>query len=75
MAVDTPTKRKSIAAIGAMFVGPTVVPTGSFDQADRQVIGYSYSGILVGSGTAETLLDYMRGYGRGIAVGFHRGMN
>jgi hypothetical protein len=46
MAIDTATKRASIAAIGLMRNGPTVVPSGSFDQADRQVIGYSYSGIL-----------------------------
>jgi hypothetical protein len=45
MAIDSATKRASIAAIGLMSIGPTVIPTGSFDAADRLVIAYSYSGI------------------------------
>ena len=58
MAIDTETKRKSIASIGAMFIGSVVVPTGSFDQADRQVIGYSYSGILAGGGPSIVVTPY-----------------
>lgn len=49
MAIDSATKRASIAAIGLRPVGPSVIPTGGFDQADRQVIAYSYSGILAAS--------------------------
>lgn len=45
MAVDTLRKRASIVAIGFMAAGPSVVADGSFDQGDRQTIGYSYAGI------------------------------
>ena len=57
MAIDTATKRASIAAIGLMAIGPSVIPTGSFDQADRQAIGYSYSGILAGSPVVPADID------------------
>ena len=57
MAIDSPTKRKSIIAIGAMFIGPIVVPTGTFDQADRQVIGYSYSGIEADAPPAVVVIN------------------
>ena len=46
--IDTQKKRKSIAAIGQRHVGPAVFPNAVIDQADRQVVGYSYSGILAG---------------------------
>lgn len=49
MAIDSALKRRSIAAIDLQSIGPTVTPSGSFDAADRQVIGYSYSGILAAS--------------------------
>lgn len=45
MAIDSEVKRKSIAAINLYAIGPVVVPDSTIDQADRQVIGYSYSGI------------------------------
>lgn len=54
MAIDSAIKRASIAAIAALAIGPSVVPSGSFDQADRQVIGYSYAGILAGAPPAST---------------------
>lgn len=43
MAVDSERKRKSIVAIGFMVIGPVVVADGSFDEGDRQTIGYSYA--------------------------------
>ena len=49
MAIDSTAKRKSIAAIGMIMVGPVVVPDAAFSAADRQVIGYSYSGIAAGA--------------------------
>lgn len=52
MAIDSEVKRKSIAAIGQRQAGVVIVPSGSFDQADRQAIGYSYSGILAGGAVA-----------------------
>lgn len=55
MAIDTATKRASIAAIGLLAVGPTVVPTGGFDQADRQVIAYSYAGILAAASSPSII--------------------
>ena len=54
MAIDSAAKRKSIAAIGLIMVGPVVVPDGSFDQSDRQVIGYGYGGILAGEAVNTT---------------------
>jgi hypothetical protein len=51
MAIDSEVKRKSIAAIGHRHSGPVVVPSGTISQPDRQVIGYSYSGIAA-SGAA-----------------------
>ena len=47
MAVDTAKKRKSVAAIGLIMVGPVVVPDSSIDAGDRYTIGYSYSGITI----------------------------
>lgn len=49
MAVDTLRKRASIVAIGFMAAGPSVVADGSFDQGDRQTIGYSYAGVMEAS--------------------------
>lgn len=54
MAIDSEVKRKSIAAINLIPVGPMVVPSGSFSQADRQVIGYSYAGILADEPAVES---------------------
>lgn len=45
MAIDSEQKRKSIATVATPWNGPSIVPSGSFDQADRQHIGWSYSGI------------------------------
>jgi hypothetical protein len=46
MAIDTAQKRASSATISAIWNGPSVIPDSSFDQADRQHIAWSYSGIL-----------------------------
>lgn len=48
MAIDSAAKRKSVTAIGSLFVGPAVVPDSSLSLFDRQVIGYGYGGIEVG---------------------------
>ena len=48
MAIDSEAKRKSVAAIGSLYVGPVVVPDGSLALFDRQVVGYGYGGIEVG---------------------------
>ena len=48
MAIDSEAKRKSIAAIGLYAIGATVLPSGTFDEAQRQVVGYGYYGILAG---------------------------
>lgn len=42
MAIDSQIKRQAIASISSFFVGPTVIPDGSFDQQDRIQIGYGY---------------------------------
>lgn len=57
MAIDSALKRASIAAIGLSAIGPTVIPSGAFDQADRQVIGYSYAGVLAGSPSSLEIRD------------------
>jgi hypothetical protein len=49
MAIDSLRKRASIASLGLAFLCPSVVPDGSFVQADRQTIGHSYYGIAAGS--------------------------
>lgn len=54
MAIDSAIKRASIAAIGAQFIGPSVIPDGTIAQADRQTIAYSYAGILAGTPAAST---------------------
>jgi len=54
MAIDSSKKRKSIAAISLLAVGPVVVPDSTIDQADRQVVGYSYSGIAAGEAATAT---------------------
>jgi hypothetical protein len=48
MAIDSRRKRASVAALGLAFLGPSIVPDGSFVQADRQAIAHSYYGILAG---------------------------
>lgn len=66
MAVDTEQKRKSAATTGPPINAPVVIPNSGIDQADRQQIAYSYSGILAGGGPSfvvawaarsNTLLD------------------
>lgn len=57
MAIDSALKRKSIAAIGLRVNGPTVVPDSTIDGADRQVIGYSFSGIPAGAGGGGAVLS------------------
>ncbi len=46
MAIDTEQKRKSAATVAAVWLVVSVVPSGIIAQADRQHIGWSYSGIL-----------------------------
>lgn len=54
MAIDTPRKRMSVAAISLYPLGPVLVPDGSFAVADRQTIGYGYYGIIADVAIAET---------------------
>lgn len=58
MAIDSAQKRKSIAAISLYAIGPVVVPDGTIGQPDRQVIGYSYSGIAAGGAPTITAGPY-----------------
>jgi len=75
MALDTALKRQSAAAIGLYPVGPTVVPSGAFDKADRQAIGYGYAGNLVGAasmtgeGALASVAATMAGVGVRTGVG------
>ena len=55
MAIDTERKRKSAATVATIWNAPSVVPDGTIAQADRQHIGWSYSGILAqAAGAAQT---------------------
>lgn len=49
MAIDSEQKRKSAATVAMIWNGPSVVPDGTINQADRQHIGWSYSGIAAGA--------------------------
>jgi len=60
MAIDSRRKRASVASLGLLFLGASVVPDGSFAVGDRQAIASSYYGIDstvawidVGGGTAQ----------------------
>ena len=44
MAINSKAKRMSVVAIGAMYIGPVIIPNGSIGRADRSVLGYSYTG-------------------------------
>lgn len=44
--INTEAKRKSVAGIKRVFRPRVIIPDGSIDQANRQTIGWSYSGIL-----------------------------
>lgn len=46
MAIDTRSKRQSVAAVGRWFRPPAVTPDATPDQAWRQTAGHSYNGIL-----------------------------
>ncbi len=50
MPIDSLRKRASIASLGLAFLGPSIVPDGSFVAADRQVIANSYYGITASTG-------------------------
>ena len=53
MAIDSRRKRASVAGLALAFLGPSVVPDGSFAQGDRQAIAHSYYGINAASGIVE----------------------
>ena len=53
MAIDSRSKRASIASLGLAFLGASVVPTGTIAAADRLTVGHSYYGIAAGSGQIE----------------------
>ena len=44
MAINSKAKRMSVVAIGAMYIGPVIIPNGSIGRVDRSVLGYSYAG-------------------------------
>ena len=46
MALDTQQKRMSAMTPGCPWRGPSVLPTGTIGQAQRQATAYLYSGIL-----------------------------
>lgn len=54
MAIDTQQKRMSTIAISHYAMGPSLIGDGSWSQADRQVVGYNYSGNLVEAPGAVT---------------------
>jgi len=67
MAIDTQAKRMSVIGISLYATCPSVLPDGSFDQADRQTIGYGYSGNLVG-GIPDVIFANRHSIERGIVA-------
>lgn len=53
MPIDSVRKRKAAAWITGI-IPPSIHPDGSFDQGDRQTIGWGYYGILAGASLAIT---------------------
>ena len=48
MAIDTRKKRQAVASVGMPWMPPAIVPDGSIDLFDRQVIGWGYGGVVAG---------------------------
>jgi hypothetical protein len=72
MAIDSLQKRSSALGLGVFDL--TLPPANSgIDQADRQHATGFYSGILAGGAPTETILDYERGFNRGVSRGFSVG--
>lgn len=57
MAVDTPSKRFSLLEMDFPFSMNLPVPSGSFDQGDRQQLLHGYSGILWESPAVGLIID------------------
>lgn len=76
MAIDTQAKRMSITAISMYAMGPSVLPSGTFTQAQRQTTGYGYYGILVQSpaGVTDVFIQNRHGIQRGIRANTAAGM-
>lgn len=55
MAIDSERKRKSAATVAAVFLAVSVVPSGTIEQADRQHIAWSYSGIAAAGPIVPTI--------------------
>lgn len=67
MAIDTRRKRASVVNVARPWTPPAIVPDGSFTQADRQHIGWSYAGLAAeppGGVVAEVFLLPLLGIGR-----------
>lgn len=72
MAIDTQEKRMNCAKVGRPFLRSKLA-TGTFDEQARINCGLGYGGNALSAG-GITLLNYYRGFGRGMAAGFGRGM-
>jgi len=62
MAIDSEQKRKSVTTIATVWNGPSVVPDGTINGADRQHIGWSYSGIAAQTPGLAAIPVFMRYY-------------
>ena len=45
MAIDTLRKRASIISFGVPIFAPGIIPDGTLDQFDRQVMAWGYAGV------------------------------
>ena len=59
--LDTRSKRASSVQILLPFLLAPILPDGALDQADRQHMAHSYSGILASGGAAPATLRLVRG--------------
>ena len=73
MAIDTRQKRFSMLHFSWVPGVSLFEADGTVDADDKYHLLHLYSGITLGGGPTETLLDYMRGFNRGFGSGFNRG--
>ena len=77
MAIDTKAKLFSVLNMSMPVVyRPLIDPDGSgtITEGDRYHLLHLYSGITLDPPGGLSLLDFMRGFNRGIATGTARGM-
>lgn len=71
MAIDSKEKRAAVLGVGRPWMRDKF-PVATPDEEWRISSGNAYGGNALSAGT-DTVLNFMRGYGRGVSVGVARG--